>query len=129
MSAPSAPPNNPPTTLDFPKRVRLLRPSEFRKVYDHGDRFTCALFSAFTIRGQNEPRFGFTLPRAVGKSVVRNRIRRRLRELVRLSRHRFPADSWTVFNPRRAAEEAPLERLRADLERLIGRLSKMTELP
>jgi len=99
-------------------------------VYDQGERFTCALFSAFTLRGQGDgPRFGFTLPRAVGKSVVRNRIRRRLRELVRLSRQRFPADSWTVFNPRRAAEEAPLERLRADLERLIGRLSKVTDLP
>ena len=33
----------------FPKSVRLLRSSDFRKVYDHGVRYSCPLFAAFCL--------------------------------------------------------------------------------
>ena len=36
------------------------------------------------------PRFGFTVTKKVGNSVIRNRIRRRLREAVRLTDFSLP---------------------------------------
>jgi ribonuclease P protein component len=80
------------------------------------------VFAAFCLRRGNSPaRFGFTLPRAVGEAVFRNRIRRRLREIVRRHRDKFPDGFEIVFNPRRLAHDVPPGRLAAEVDRLIER--------
>jgi ribonuclease P protein component len=64
---------------------------------------------------------GFTVPRALGGSVIRNRIKRRMREAVR-SRLSALGPGWCiVFNPRRAALEAPLTALTREVDRLFSR--------
>jgi ribonuclease P protein component len=67
------------------------------------------------------PHIGFTLPRAVGKAVIRNRIRRRLREVVRLRLDRLNPQWSIVFNPRRKAFDAPLQELQKEVEKLFLR--------
>jgi ribonuclease P protein component len=221
-NAPSAPPRArnhggqaPRVSQRFLKSNRLLRPKDFREVYDRGSRFSCSHFVAFLLRrpdrlsnpgliaasvplqgmdaamerpagtpwgepqaldesvatrqwppagaspvaassdagtpgplfvpreesrpvgasrgecavptGQGSatsgtgPRIGFTIPRAVGKAVVRNRIRRRLREILRKRLDEIDPGMDLVINPRRKAYEAPLEDLRRDVERLVTR--------
>src|ERR1017187_5427648 len=97
-----------PGRYDFPKRVRLLRSKDFRRVYDQGSRFSGPMFAAFCLRGAAEdgPRIGFTVPRAVGKAVVRNRIKRRMREAVRFALDRLNPHWSIVINPRRKAFDA-----------------------
>ena len=64
-------------------------------------------------------RIGLTVPKALGGAVVRNRIKRRLREAFRLHRSEWAAIDWNiVINPRKAAILAPF----ADLERALGRV-------
>jgi ribonuclease P protein component len=67
------------------------------------------------------PRIGFTIPRAVGKAVVRNRIRRRVREAVRCQLDRLNPQWSIVINPRRKAFDAPLTELKREVERLFLR--------
>jgi ribonuclease P protein component len=67
------------------------------------------------------PRIGFTTPRALGKAVVRNRIRRRVREAVRLHLEQLSPEWSIVFNPRRKAMEAPLPDLEREVQRLFQR--------
>src|SRR3981189_1715904 len=69
----------------FPKSARILRSKDFRRVYDNGAKFSGPLFSAFCLRNNGEEgvKVGFTCPRALGGAVVRNRIKRRVREAVR----------------------------------------------
>jgi ribonuclease P protein component len=92
-------------------------------VYDNGVRYACPLFAAFCVRETEAdgPRIGFTLPRAVGKSVIRNRIRRRVREAVRLQLEQLNPQWSIVINPRRKALEAPAAEVRREIERLFRR--------
>ncbi|MBI4876203.1 MAG: ribonuclease P protein component [Acidobacteria bacterium] len=128
MNAPSACPSNhrvgtTHSGLTFPKDCRLLRTSEFRQVYEKGLRISGPLFAAFCFKREDagRPRIGFTVPRALGKAVRRNRLKRRMRECARLQLHRAPSGWSVVFNPRRTAIEAPFERLSSEVEKVFVR--------
>ena len=63
-----------------------------------------------------EPRCGFTVTKKVGNAVVRNRVRRRLREALRLEAERVARPGRDhVLIGRRECLELPFATLRADL--------------
>jgi ribonuclease P protein component len=64
---------------------------------------------------------GFTTPRALGKAVVRNRIRRRVREAVRLRLEQLNPECAVVINPRRKSLNAPFGDLQKEIEKLFER--------
>jgi ribonuclease P protein component len=107
----------------FPKARRLLKPAEFRQVYDQGIRVPTRNFVAFcwAAPAAEGPKTGFTTPRALGKAVQRNRMRRRLRELVRRNLWRLGPHWRIVWNLRRAALTAAHGELAADVERVFER--------
>ena len=82
-------------------------------------------FAAFCLRvprpETDGPRLGFTLPRAFGKAVSRNRAKRRLREALRVRLHEIAPQWDIVINPRRPALNAPSQELRREVDRLIKR--------
>jgi ribonuclease P protein component len=82
-----------------------------------------ACFLAFCLdRGTSEgPRVGFTVPRSAGKAVERNRIKRRMREAVRLQLSKLAPQWDVVFNARRAVLEAPFEELKREVDRVFRR--------
>lgn len=116
------------TSLRFPKSSRILRSSDFRKAYQEGVRFTSPYFAAFCLAVQREesagPRLGFTLPRAFGKSVKRNRAKRRLREILRLRLSEIAPQWDLVINPRRTALLATPDQLQKAVDRLVAQCSK-----
>jgi ribonuclease P protein component len=105
----------------FPRSSRILRPAEFRTVYDNGIRVSSPIFAAFCLarhEGGNV-RLGLTVPRAVGKAVFRNRIKRRLREAFRIHRAEFGPQWDIVLNPRRAALVAPPAEIERAFQKVI----------
>jgi ribonuclease P protein component len=79
-------------------------------------------------RPQSEPRsgeparIGFVVSRAVGSAVVRNRVKRRLRVLVRGYLGVLPAGSLLVVRANPPAAAARQADLAADLDLVINRL-------
>jgi ribonuclease P protein component len=98
----------------------VLRTAEFRQIYDNGVRLTTPLFAAFLLARPDTgegARLGLTVPRAIGGAVVRNRIKRRLRNLFREHRAKFGACD-IVLNPRRSLLEAST----ADILKALGKV-------
>jgi ribonuclease P protein component len=73
---------------------------------------------------QGPIRVGFTVTKKTGNAVERNRIRRRLRELVRLSASPMQAGHDYVLIGRRSALNAPFETMTNDFTRALKRLHK-----
>ena len=78
-------------------------------------------------RGDHGPaRVGFTVSKKVGDAVERNRVRRRLRELVRVSfAERLQAGTDYVLIGRSAALDLSFDRLIEDFADALGRLHKL----
>jgi ribonuclease P protein component len=107
----------------YPKARRILKRAEFRQVYEAGFRVTAHCFVAFCWKSpvKDGPKVGFTVPRGLGKAVVRNRMRRRLRETVRRNLGRIAAEWRIVWNLRRGALDAPQAVLDSEVEKVIVR--------
>lgn len=68
-------------------------------------------------------RVGFTVSRKVGSAVERNRVRRRLREIVRLTAAaRLRSGHDYVLIGRRPALSLPFERMTEDFDKALRRL-------
>jgi len=127
MSGPSAGPNKgneaSKSRFTFPKSARLLRRKDFQRVYEQGFRVVTAYFTAFCARSEPTAasRVGLAAARTLGKAVRRNRIKRRLREAVRLQRWRLPEGWDIVIQAREGAADAPFAELMKAVERLFAR--------
>ena len=107
----------------FPREAKLVRRSEYDAVYRAGKRRSSSHFIIF--RRPNElplSRFGFSIKKTLGGAVVRNRIRRRLREMIRCHRQEIPAGWDFVMHPKSSVARAPLPLLMEDLMRLVKNL-------
>ena len=87
----------------FPRAVRLLRHADFERVYKQGKRHFCSHMTMFYQRQtEGGARVGFTVGRVLGGAVQRNRIKRRLREAVRLRRSALKGPVDVVINPKKS---------------------------
>jgi ribonuclease P protein component len=104
----------------FPKYLRLLRRIEFRRVYDEGRRRRAPLCTVFYLaNGLSYSRLGITVPRALGKAVLRNRVKRRLREVFRMNRTALPGGWDIVLNPSAQVAAIPFPQLKEEILRLL----------
>jgi ribonuclease P protein component len=97
-----------------------VRRGEFDAVYRSGKRRSSSHFTVF-FRANQLPvsRFGFSIKKALGGAVVRNRIRRRIREIVRCQRTEIPPGWDIVIHPKSSVARAEFVALTADLVRLM----------
>jgi ribonuclease P protein component len=102
----------------FSKTLRLRRRGEFLRVQGTGRKVAFGPLLALALHNaQKETRLGLTVSTKVGNAVVRNRIRRRLREMFRRRREQLPPGLDLVFVARAGAALADYEELeRAFLE-------------
>jgi len=110
----------------FSRSKRLLRHSDFERVYESGRRHFSSLLTAFYLLRQDFKdtagcagglRIGFTVGRSLGGAVERNRIKRRMREAVRLSHPPIGIDADVVFNPKKPVLTADFEALLNEVRR------------
>lgn len=110
------------------KGSRLLRHADFERVYKQGKRCFSASMTFFYLEREDtgSPRVGYTVSRTLGGAVDRNRMRRRLREAVRLcGLPGVPVD--VVVNPKKSLLTADFADVQAEVARamlIIGKAVK-----
>ena len=111
-SVPEASNQSEKSRATFPRSMRLLRHADFERVYKEGRRHFSTSLTAFYLARQEGRtagvavvrglRVGFTVGRALGGAVQRNRMKRRLREAVRLSKPPVEINVDVVINPKKS---------------------------
>ena len=117
----------------FPRSAHLLRHADFERVYKQGRRHFSPSMTVFYLqrsRGEHKsspaigPRVGFTVGRAFGGAVQRNRLKRRLREAVRLSKPWPSLDVDVVINPKKPALTMDFEPLMNEVRQAFVTIEK-----
>ena len=99
---------------------RLRRRQDFAIAYQHGRAYARGPL-ALRVRTNPDvdtPRFGFAVGKRLGGAVIRNRIKRRLREAARLSGAQGKADVVVIARTR--ASQATYDELEQVLLNLLG---------
>jgi ribonuclease P protein component len=116
----------------FPRAARLLKHSDFDRVYKQGRRHFSSHMTVFYLR-QTEgaspigsARVGFTVGKVLGGAVERNRIKRRLREAVRQRRSVLtgacPVD--VVINPKKSVLTLEFSLVLEEVGRALDAIAK-----
>jgi len=110
----------------FPRTARLLRHSDFERVYKEGKRHFAPHLTVFYLShpGRVGPKVGFTVGKVLGKAVERNRLRRRLREAVRLHLPQLDAAVDVVIHPKKSALDAGFVDLQNEIVRSFEVITK-----
>ena len=109
------------------RRVQRLRsPRDFQRVRAQGRRVSGALLLlGYATRGESDnsglTRIGFSVSRRVGGAVVRNRVKRRLREVMRRKLARIAPGYDLVITARPGAADARMETLEQEVAGLLAR--------
>jgi ribonuclease P protein component len=79
------------------KDERLTAPADFTRCYRHGKRLQTSYFTVYAYRrGTGIVRLGLAVGKTIGPAVVRNRVKRRLRELFRCHKALVP-EGYDLF--------------------------------
>ena len=99
-------------------RSEILRKQEFSKVYSQGKSFACRNIVIYVLRDEKiKGKAGFAAGKKLGCAVVRNRVKRLLREAYRLNKNKIRRDEAIILVGRKnlvnakfqAAEKSFLE--------------------
>lgn len=115
------------------RRIRLRKHADFQRVYQASRRYSSASMTYFFRPREvgepsgSEPRIGLTTGRVLGKAAERNRIRRRMREAVRLHASELPGRTDVVLHPRRVVLEMEFECLEQEVSRIFAAIATAGE--
>ena len=119
----------PARTGRFGRADRLLRSCDFKRVLESGERRSSRSFSIFLApglrrmesAGESWPKLGVTVNKRVGNAVVRNRIKRRVREWFRQARLWLPREKDIVVIAGPMAQELSGSAMAIALDQLARR--------
>lgn len=104
----------------FPKTARLRKRAEFLKLSRGSAKLQSASFVVLTrSNNHSESRLGVTVSSKVGNAVVRNRVKRRVREYFRRHRTELPKCADILIIARPSAADATSERIADELQRAL----------
>jgi ribonuclease P protein component len=105
----------------FSKIERVLDRKDFVNLNRFGQKLRTPHFTVFVARnGLGHSRLGITASRKVGGAVIRNRLKRLIREVYRLHKEFFPSGRDIVISAREGAGDLDFRKVREELLELVS---------
>jgi len=108
------------------KNLILTRKKDFERIYAQGRRFFTSDYVICYLQNDSETdRFGFTVSKKIGNAVRRNKVKRRLREVVRNSLVSGSGQSFDIILiARKGIENTPYKELLEAYRKFLKKLSR-----
>ena len=105
----------------FPKSIRVKKESEFKRIIENGTKSESVNLIVFRLRVADieEQKFGIRIARGIKKAVLRNKIKRVIREVLRKNKDRFDENESVVVVCKSSAGDVDVRELKEELESLI----------
>jgi len=124
--------------LTFPKSARLLKNGQFKSVLARNMRSSDSLLIVFMAENNlGRPRLGLSVSKTLGSAVIRNRLKRLIREAFRKNQHDIPRgfdylvmpstgfiESARASSPKKMVKKITLEQVENSLLKLINRIGQ-----
>lgn len=109
------------TSIKRMKYGKLKKSWQFGRIYKEGERYYGNQFILYVLpNGSQETRIGLTVTKKVGISVQRNRIKRVIREVIRLSKEIAPGNDLVII-ARKAAVNLKYSQAQRSITNLLHR--------
>src|SRR5690554_2489728 len=107
------------------KKYRLRKNIEFKKVYSGGKNYWNRNLTLFVKKNKlEETRFGITVTKKISNAVVRNKIRRRIKEIYRENFYKIKSGYDLIFIPKKNVIDISYKELESAMIHIL-KLSKM----
>jgi len=112
--------------FEFRKTNRILKKLEFKEVLGSGSKVVCKQLVVYGWESKKETRLGLIVSKKVGGAIVRNKVKRRLRESFRHLLPNLPRNPGIdlVVIARYKAANSTYQEISTSLENCIRRLEK-----
>jgi ribonuclease P protein component len=109
---------------EFPRKVRIVRSSDYRDIYKTGRKVNSKRFVLFVrVNNVGHSRMGLTVSRKVGGAVVRNRVKRLFREIFRRTLEQIPDQFDIVVNAKSGCAGVGYDELRGEFMEATRKLA------
>lgn len=111
--------------------ARLSKHADYQRVYQQSRKHFSASMTYFFSQRSEEvetvcgPRIGLTTGRVLGKAVERNRIKRRMREAVRLNLSQLQSDVDVVLHPRKSILNLEFSKLQGEVADVFAKVDSL----
>lgn len=95
--------------------IALNRNTDFKRLYGRGKSYAAASVVVYVMKNRTHNlRLGITVSKKIGKAVVRNRAKRRLREIYRANRDKIKVGNDIILVARSRTAVVPFDKLNRD---------------
>lgn len=108
--------------------ISIKKNNEFKYIYLKGKSFVRSTFVLYYVNNNNcENRIGLTVSKKIGNSVIRNKVRRKLKEAYRLSFDNLNGYFDIVIVGRTFAINADFRLIKKDMDQILNKIGLKSE--
>lgn len=102
------------------KQNRLKKRKHFNYIYKKGESKNSRFVKVFFIKSKYKPfKVGFSVSKKIGNSVVRNKVKRRMKEIIYFFQTNLNNNYNYIFMAKEGIENLAFENLKQEIENLI----------